>query len=57
MKTDIFVTSFGPVSDVEMVRQYCCEEMYVLTAGDNSVSVTNDSLPYGQSAMRPSNEL
>lgn len=57
MKTDIFVTSFGPVSDVEMVRYYCCKEMYALTVGDNSASVTSDSLPYGQSAMRPSNEL
>lgn len=29
VKTDIFVTSFGPVSDVEMVRYYRCKEMYV----------------------------
>ncbi|KAG8004107.1 Gamma-aminobutyric acid receptor subunit beta-2, partial [Nibea albiflora] len=29
VKTDIFVTSFGPVSDVEMVRYYCCKEMYM----------------------------
>lgn len=29
VKTDIFVTSFGPVSDVEMVSYYCCKEMYV----------------------------
>lgn len=29
VKTDIFVTSFGPVSDVEMVRYSCCQEMIV----------------------------
>lgn len=29
VKTDIFVTSFGPVSDVEMVRYCCCKEMYM----------------------------
>lgn len=26
VKTDIFVTSFGPVSDVEMVRYSCYQE-------------------------------
>lgn len=29
VKTDIFVTSFGPVSDVEMVRYSHCREMIV----------------------------
>lgn len=29
VKTDIFVTSFGPVSDVEMVRYYICQEVYL----------------------------
>lgn len=29
VKTDIFVTSFGPVSDVEMVRYLCYQEMIV----------------------------
>lgn len=29
VKTDIFVTSFGPVSDVEMVRYSYCQEMIV----------------------------
>lgn len=57
VKTDIFVTSFGPVSDVEMVRYWCCKKMYVLPAGDNSASVTTNNSPYRQAATRLSNEL
>lgn len=60
VKTDIFVTSFGPVSDVDMVRCRACPGTSTLCAycaEHDRASVTTRRLPYGQSAMRPSNEL
>lgn len=58
VKTDIFVTSFGPVSDVEMVRlKFCNAKRRLDFIYQTPSTVTSDCLPCRHPAMSTSHEL